>query len=150
MTQIIASKPFCLENSTQLTRTGSEAFYHLDGSDGPSIVDKHQAKRLYRLQQTPTQKTHLHIDNSDVSYETQGYFENIVRKQVNESAALPVNSVYHPATDKSNSSMKRFAFGKARLDPQHTVPNQINTIRDHPTAITILRLKKQKQETLFF
>ncbi|CAF0998887.1 unnamed protein product [Rotaria sordida] len=139
MTQIVSSKPFCLENSTQLTRPASDAFYRIDGSNEPTIIDKHQAKRLYRLQRTPNVNTHLHLDSSDVGYETQGYFENIVRKQVEESSTQPIKSVYHPPTDMSNISMKQFSLGKARLDPQHIIPSKMTTIRDHPTAITILR-----------
>ncbi|CAF4255657.1 unnamed protein product [Rotaria sp. Silwood2] len=139
MTQIVSSKPFCLENSTQLTRPASESFYRINGSNDPTIIDKNQAKRLYRLQRAPNVNTRLHLDSSDVGYEAQGYFENIVRKQVEESSAQPIKSVYHPPTDMSNTLMKQFSLGKARLDPQHIVPSEATTIRNHPTAITILR-----------
>ncbi|CAF5174827.1 unnamed protein product, partial [Rotaria magnacalcarata] len=81
MTQIVSSKPFCLENSTQLTRPASETFYRIDGSSAPTIIDKHQATRLYRLQQTPSVNTNLHLDTSEVNYDAPGYFDSIVRKQ---------------------------------------------------------------------
>ncbi|CAF1580744.1 unnamed protein product [Rotaria magnacalcarata] len=139
MTQIVSSKPFCLENSTQLTRPASETFYRIDGSSAPTIIDKHQATRLYRLQQTPSVNTNLHLDTSEVNYDAPGYFDSIVRKQLNESTALSAKSVYHPPIDMSNASMKRFSLGKARLDPQHTVPSEMTTLRNHPGAITILR-----------
>ena len=76
MSQVVSSQPYCLENSTHLTRPGSESFYHTDGSNAPTIIDKHQVKRLYRLQRTPNVNTSLHLDTSDVGYETQGYFES--------------------------------------------------------------------------
>ncbi|CAF5186515.1 unnamed protein product, partial [Rotaria magnacalcarata] len=129
MTQIVSSKPFCLENSTQLTRPASETFYRIDGSSAPTIIDKHQATRLYRLQQTPSVNTNLHLDTSEVNYDAPGYFDSIVRKQLNESTALSAKSVYHPPIDMSNASMKRFSLGKARLDPQHTVPSEMTTLR---------------------
>ncbi|CAF3267845.1 unnamed protein product [Rotaria socialis] len=139
MAQIISSKPFCLENSTQLTRPASESFYRIDGSSAPTIIDKHQAKRLYRLQQAPNVNANLHVDTSEVNYDAEGYFDSIVRKQINESTPLSTKSVYHPPVDMSNASMKRFSLGKARLDPQHTVPSEMTTLRNHPGAITILR-----------
>jgi hypothetical protein len=142
MTQIVSSKPYCLENSTQLTRPASETFYRIDGSNAPTIIDKHQAKRLYRLQRAPNINTQLHVDTSDVSYETQGYFDSIVRKQVNESTAETTTSVYHRPTDMSNTSATRFSLGKARLDPQRIVPSEMTTLRNHPSAITILRFIK--------
>jgi hypothetical protein len=139
MTQVVASQPYCLENSTQLTRPGSESFYNIDGSNVPVIIDKHQAKRLYRLQRAPNTNTSLHLDSSDVGYETQGYFENIVRQQVDGSSVQPITSVYHRPTDMSDLSMARFSLGKARLDPQRIVPSETTTVRNHPAAINRLR-----------
>lgn len=139
MTQIVASKVYCLENSTQLTRPASESFYRIDGSKGPTIIDKNQAKRLYRLQRTPIRETGLHLDNSDVNYQAQGYFGSVVRKQVEESSAQPTVSVYHKPTDMSDESMARFSLGKARPDPQRIVPSETSTVRNHASAITILR-----------
>jgi hypothetical protein len=142
MTQIVSSKPFCLENSTQLTRPASERFYRIDGSNAPTIIDKNQAKRLYRLQRAPDTKPGLHLDKSDVGYETQGYFDSIVRKQVAESSAQPIKSIYHRPTNMSNSSLTQFSLGKARLDPQRIVPSEMKILRDHPSAIKILRFVK--------
>lgn len=139
MTQIVSSTPFCLENSTQLTRPGSDKFYCIDGSNAPTIIDKHQAKRLYHLQRAPNTDTSLHLDTSDVAYQAPGYFDSIIRKQVDESSAQQIKSVYHPPTDMSNASMKKFSLGKSRHDPQHCVPNEMTTLRNHPSAITILR-----------
>lgn len=139
MTQIVASTPFCLENSTQLTRPASERFYRIDGSDGPTIIDKYQAKRLYRLQQTPNVNPGLQIDKSDVGYESQGYFDSIVRKQVEESSAQTTKSVYHPPTNMSNAGATKFSLGKARLDPQRIVPSELRIQRNHPSAIKTLR-----------
>jgi hypothetical protein len=139
MTQIVSSKPYCLESSTQLTRPASEAFYRIDGSNAPTIIDKHQAKRLYRLQRAPDVNPRLHLDTSDVGYDSQGYFESMVRKQVDESSAQQTKSVYHRPTDMSDKSMTRFSLGKSRLDPQRLVPSQMTTLRNHPSAITTLR-----------
>jgi hypothetical protein len=139
MTQIVSSKPYCLESSTQLTRPASETFYRIDGSNAPTIIDKYQAKRLYRLQRAPDRNSGLHVDKSDVGYESQGYFDSIVRKQIDESSAQPTKSVYHRPTNMSNSSMTQFSLGKARLDPQRIVPSETTTLRNHPFAIKILR-----------
>jgi hypothetical protein len=139
MTQIVSSKPYCLESSTQLTRPASETFYRIDGSNAPTIIDKYQAKRLYRLQRAPDRNSGLHVDKSDVGYESQGYFDSIVRKQIDESSAQPTKSVYHRPTNMSNSSMTQFSLGKARLDPQRIVPSETTTLRNHPSAIKILR-----------
>ena len=139
MTKVVASQPYCLENSNQLTRPGSDSFYHIDGSNVPIIIDKHQAKRLYRLQRAPNVNTSLHLDSSDVGYETQGYYESTVRKQIKESSDEPTTSIYHRPTDMSDISMAKFSFGKARPDPQRIVPSQLTTFRNHPLAITKLR-----------
>jgi hypothetical protein len=139
MTQTVSSQRYCLENSTQLTRPGSESFYRIDGSNAPTIIDKHQAKRLYHLQRAPNLNTSLHLDTSDVSYEAQGYFESTLRKQLNGSSVQPITSVYHRPTDMSDTSMARFSLGKARPDPQRLVPSEATTVRNHPSAITILR-----------
>ena len=139
MTQIVSSKPFCLESSTELTRPASETFYRIDGSDAPTIIDKHQAKRLYRLQRAPDRNPGLHVDTSDVNYEAQGYFDSVVRKQVGESSALTSKSVSHRPTNMSNTAMTKFSLGKRRLDPHQTVPSESRTLRDHTSAIKTLR-----------
>ncbi len=143
MTQIVSSTPFCPESSTQLTRPASEVFYRIDGSNAPTIIDKHQAKRLYRLQRAPNTNPGLHVDNADIGYETQGYFDSIVRKQINESSAQTIKSVYHQPTDMSDSSMKAFSLGKKRLDPQRIVPSELTTLRNHPSAMKILRFDRK-------
>jgi hypothetical protein len=139
MSQVVASQTYCLENSTHLTRPGSDAFYRIDGSHVPIVIDEHQTKRLYRLQRTPYLNTRLYLDKSDVGYEKQGYFESILQKQINESSIQPTPSVYHRPTDMSDASMAKFSYGKVRLDPQRMVPSEATTVRNHPSAITILR-----------
>jgi hypothetical protein len=79
------------------------------------------------------------LDTSDVGYDSQGYFESMVRKQVDESSAQQTKSVYHRPTDMSDKSMTKFSLGKSRLDPQRLVPSQMTTLRNHPSAITTLR-----------
>lgn len=139
MSQVVSSKPYCLENSVHLTRTGSESFYRIDGNNAPTVIDKHQVKRLYRLQRTPYLNTQLHLDKSDVDYEKQGYFESILQKQIQESSNQPIRSIYHKPTDMSDASMARFSFGKSRPDPQRIIPSEMTSARNHPSAITILR-----------
>jgi hypothetical protein len=139
MAQIVASTPYCLESSTQLTRPSSNTFYRIDGSQQPTIIDKHQAKRLYRLQRTPIRNAQLHLDNADVHYDAQGYFDSVLQKELDRSANQSTASIYHQPNDMSNDSLARFSFGKARLDPQRLVPNKINTMRIHPLAATMLR-----------
>ena len=139
MTQVVASKPLCLENSTELTRPASESFYRIDGSEGPTIIDKHQAKRLYRLQRTPIRETQVHLDKTDLHYDAHGYFEQTLQKQAREGSIEPIKSIYHPPTDMSNQSLKTFTLGKARIDPQRLIPRDSHSVRTHPTAITILR-----------
>jgi hypothetical protein len=93
------------------------------------------------------------LDSSNVGYETQGYFESIVRKQVDESSAQSTKPVYHRRTNMSNSAMTKFSLGKARLDPQRIVPSEMTTLRNHPSAITMLRFDKiliDKFEFSFF
>jgi len=113
----------------------------------PTIVDKHQARRLYRLQRPPNVNTSLHLDNSDSSYETQGYFENIVHKQGNGSSGQPGRTVYRRPTDMSDKSMARFSFGKARLDPQRMIPSEMTTVRNHPSAMNMLRYDESSNNT---
>lgn len=139
MAQVVASQPYCLENSVHLTRPDSDAFYHAAGSNDPTIIDKNQVKRRYHLQRAPNVNTSLHLDTSDVGYDTQGYFESVARKQIDESSVQPVTSVYHRPTDMSDESMARFCLGKARLDPQRIVPSETTTVRNHPAATTRLR-----------
>lgn len=145
MTQIVSSTPFCLESSTQLTRPASEKFYRIDGSDGPTIIDKFQAKRLYRLQQAPNNNPGLKLDSAETGYDSQGYFDSIVRKQIDESSPVETKSVYHPPTNMSNAAMTKFSLGKARLDPQRIVPSELKIDRNHPSAIKPLRyISKEK------
>jgi hypothetical protein len=143
MTQVVSSKPYCLESSTQLTRPASEAFYRIDGSNDPTIIDKRQAQRLYRLQRAPNTNPGLRVDSADVSYDTHGYFDSIVRKQVNESSPETTKSVYHRPTDMSDSATSKFSLGKKRIDPQRIVPSETTTLRDHPSAIKILRFERK-------
>lgn len=125
MSQVVASQPYCLENSLNLTRPGSEAFYQIDGHDAPTVVDKHQAKRLYRLQRVPYVKTTLHLEPS--------------AEPLNESTSFSRKKVYHQPMDMSDASMARFSFGKSRPDPQRMVPSQMTSARNHPAANMSLR-----------
>ena len=142
MTQVVSSKPYCLENSTQLTRPASETFYRIAGNNGPTIIDRHQAKRLYRLQRAPNLDNRVHLDSADVDYEKQGYFESTVRRQVDGSSTNPTRSVSHRPTDMSNATMAKFSLGKARIDPQRLVPSESTTVRNHHSAITMLRFDR--------
>ena len=127
MTQIVSSTPFCLESSTQLTRPASEKFYRIDGSDGPKY------------------NPGLKLDSAETGYDSQGYFDSIVRKQINESSPVETKSVYHPPTNMSNAAMTKFSLGKARLDPQRIVPSELKINRNHPSAIKPLRyISKEK------
>ncbi|UJR36925.1 hypothetical protein I4U23_029637 [Adineta vaga] len=148
MTQIVSSKPYCLENSTQLTRPASETFYRISGHNVPTIIDKQQAKRLYRLQQAPNINGRVQLDTSDVGYDRQGYFDSVVRKQISESSTQSTQQIFHRPTDMSNASLARFSLGKARLDPQRMIPNQVTTLRDHPSAITMLRHEQGPTEEI--
>lgn len=139
MSQVVSSQDYCLENSVHLTRPGSEAYYRSDTSNVPTVIDKHQTKRLYRLQRTPYVNTRLYLDKSEISYDKPGYFESILRKQINESSSQPTSAVYHRPMDMSDASMARFSLGKTRLDPQRILPSKMTTVRNHPAAITILR-----------
>jgi hypothetical protein len=143
MTQIVSSKPYCLESSTQLTRPASETFYRIDGSNAPTIIDKRQAQRLYRLQKAPNNNPGLRMDGSDVGYETQGYFDSMVRKQINASSAQTTKSAYHRPTNMSHSATTKFSLGKKRLDPQRIVPSELTTLRNHPSAMKILRFDRK-------
>jgi hypothetical protein len=113
-------------NSTELPRIDER------NKPTPTIVDKHQARRLYRLQRPPNLNTSLHLDNSDTSYGTQG----------NGSSVQPGRTVYHRPTDMSDKSMARFSLGKARLDPQRMIPSEMTTVRNHPSAMNMLRYDK--------
>jgi hypothetical protein len=139
MSQVVAPHEYCLENSVYLTRPGSEAFFRSDTSNAPTVIDKHQTKRLYRLQRTPYVNTQLHFDKYEINYDKPGYFESILRKQISESSSQPTTAVYHRPTDMSDTSMSRFSFGKSRPDPQRIVPSKTTTVRNHPAALTILR-----------
>ncbi|CAF2788538.1 unnamed protein product [Rotaria sp. Silwood2] len=139
MPQVVALETYCLENSNKLTRPGFETFLSTDESRRPTVIDKRQAKRLYRLQSIPNVNTRLYLDNSDVGNETKQDFESIVRKQIDESSIQPSTKVYHRPLDVSNKSLAKFSFGKIRHDPQQIIPSQITTVRNHPAAITILR-----------
>ena len=139
MSQVVASQNYCLENSVHLTRPGSEAFFRSDTSNVPTVIDKHQTKRLYRLQRTPYINTQLHLDKYEISYDKPGYFESILRKQISESSSQPTTPIYHRPLDVSDASMARFSYGKSRPDPQRIVPSKTTTVRNHPDAMTILR-----------
>ncbi|CAF1293835.1 unnamed protein product [Rotaria magnacalcarata] len=142
MNQIVASQPYVIENSVHLTRPGFDSFLQSDANDDPRIVDKHQAKRVYRLQGIPNVNTSFHLDTSDIDYETHGQFESNLRKQIDQSSAQPSKAVYHAPTDLSNESLAKFSFGNSRLDPQYLVPSQLTTVRNHPAALSILRHEK--------
>jgi hypothetical protein len=149
MAQIVSSKPYCLENSTQLTRPASETFYRIDGSNGPTIIDKQQAKRLYRLQRAPNLDSRVHLDSSDIDYDKQGYFQSTVNKQIDGSSTQQTRLISHRPTDMSNISMAKFSLGKARIDPQRLVPSESTTLRNHHSAITMLRFDKKFPFDLF-
>lgn len=139
MNQIVASEPYCIEDSVHLTRPGFESFLSFDGISDPTVVDKRQVKRQYRLQRLPSINTSLQLDDSNVGSDNQGYFESTLRKQIEQSSAQPIKAVYHAPTDVTNESLTRFSLGKSRSDPQYINPRQITTHRDHPSAITMLR-----------
>ncbi|CAF5112035.1 unnamed protein product, partial [Rotaria sp. Silwood1] len=148
MPQVVATQTYCLENSNKLTRPGFETFLTTDDSRGPTVVDKRQVKRLYRLQRKPNTNTRLHLDNSDVGYDTEGHFESVVRKQIDESFVQPPKRVYHRPLDVSNKALAKLSLGKTRRDPQQIIPSQITTVRSHPEAITILRHEQDSDKEI--
>lgn len=124
MAQQVASEPYVLENSLDLTRPSASSFLKIDGSHQPVIIDSVQVKRGYRLQQTPLSQSVLHLDRS-FSDET-------------DSKAVQ-RSMYHRPTDMSNNSLRQFSFGKARIDPHQLIPTDLTSFRAHPAALPMLQ-----------
>ena len=111
MAQVVASQPYCLENSLNLTRPSSYAFFRSNGHDAPTVIDKTQTQRVYHLQRTPYVKTRFNLEP--------------IENERNEYTSQPNRKVYHRPMDMSDASMAKFSFGKSRPDPQRLVHRQM-------------------------
>ncbi|CAF0802405.1 unnamed protein product [Didymodactylos carnosus] len=129
MTEVVSPYPYCTENSTNLTRPGSQSFYCMNGSSDETVIDKHQAKRLYRLQRAPSFDEHIHLEKDE-----QQDYQSILRRQIGSSCLEPPVYILKQNPDTSNSSMRSFSLGKSRLDPPRINPKEVTTVRGHPST----------------
>ncbi|CAF3945392.1 unnamed protein product [Adineta steineri] len=140
MAQVVSPRRFCSEGSSHLTRTSSDAFYRNDDGNTRVIIDKNLAKRQYHLQRAPNVNTSLHLDSSNVGgYGTQGYFENIVRKQENNSSFPPIRTAYQRPFDMFRKSTGNLTQEKVQVNPQRSISNELTTLQNYPTTINTFR-----------
>lgn len=125
MAQVVSSERYCIEDSNNLTRTSLSTFLQSEEVNAPLIIDKNQAKRQYRLQNALPTNNSTFIEPSNNTLE--------------RSSSQPIKTVYHRPMDMSNESMKLFSYGKARLDPQRSIPTDLTIHRSHPAAYPSLR-----------
>lgn len=148
----VSDQKYTTENSTYLTRPGLKAFLQPDTNTGATDVTQFEDKVDHLKQHVPTA-------TGAPSYETKCcdiQLENAVPLSTNVKRAHmltimdPITGFVSPAGEvfcKSNK-LTLGTFGKARIEPQTTIPQNVFSNRNQSEAINELK-RDPTQELLF-
>lgn len=143
MAQVIAEAPYILESSSQLPRPDFKTFLQPDTNVGETEVTQYKNEKSFK---------ELHLPNASgpLNYEVNCCDNNflinapipIMNKKRHEFKILdPTSGLISPAGEVFLRSEKTTLrnFGKARVEPQTTIPQSIHSIRTQPEAINELK-----------
>ena len=142
MAQVVSQHHFTLESSSQLTRPDLKTFFQPDTNAGGTSM--HQYKEAQRIRQL-----HIPTATGAPNFTTKccEKDENAVahiksaKKQVDLETLDTISGFVSAAGEMINNNSKicMQSFGKARVEPQTTIPQTVNSIRARPEAIQEIR-----------
>ncbi len=142
MAQVVANYPLTLENSTNMTRPHLNTFMRPDTNVGETDVTEYVNKKHHQ---------ELHIPNvtgaPDYTITCDGHYMNdstapkFSKKRTDLRVMDPITSFVSVGGEVllNNQRFGLPTFGKARIEPQTTRPQTINSIRTKSEAIAEIR-----------
>lgn len=139
MAEVISDQKYTIENSTHLTRPGLKLFMQPDTNSGETnVVSFNEKQNRLKLHVPSATGAPDFAVNCCTSVSSKGE----VLKKLNTLTVIdPISSFISPSGEVLLCTNKYglATFGKARREPQTTVPQLINSIRQHPDAINELK-----------
>ncbi len=139
-----SDQKYTTENSTYMSRPALRAFLQPDTNSGPTDVVHYTDKTNFLKQHVPTATGQPDFetkccDNQAVSAVPIGTNQ---KKVHNMTIMDPITGMISAAGDVYCSSSKKYglsSFGKARVEPQTTLPQNVNSQRNQDQAINELK-----------
>jgi len=142
MAQVVSQHHFTLESSSQLTRPDLKTFFQPDTNTGGTSM--HQYKEAQRIRQlhipTATGSPNFTTKCCEKDENSVSHIKS-VKKQVDLETLDTISGFVSAAGEMINNNSKIYmqSFGKARIEPQTTIPQTINSIRARTEAIQEIR-----------
>ena len=148
MAQVVSPQQYTLENSTLLTRPDLKTFLRPDTNSGSTDVTHYKDTINYGRLHVPTATGPLNynVNCCDTKSRTPGA-PNSGKKRIELRIVDPITSFISPAGEVFVNSNKYGlpTFGKSRIEPQTTVPQELHSIRSREEAINELKYFKKKK-----
>lgn len=142
MAEVISDQKYTLENSTKLTRPSLKLFLQPDTNAGATDIvsfnEKQARLRLHVPSATGAPDYSVTCCTPNAKYVSKGE----VLKKINTLTVIdPISNFISPSGEVLLCTAKYGlpTFGNSRKEPQTTVPQLINSIRQHPDAINELK-----------
>lgn len=147
----VSGEKFTIENSTFLTRPGLKAFLQPDTNSGESDVTAFKEKVEFLKQHVPTHTgVPSYEQNCCDGPEINGPLSSNVKKQHNLTIMDPITGFVSPAGEVfcNSGNYTLSTFGKRKIEPQNSLPINVNSLRTHSQAIN--ELKRESTQDLLF
>lgn len=145
----VSDQKYTIENSTYMTRPGLKAFLQPDTNTGPTDVTHFNEKTDYLKQHVPTATGTPNYEQTccEVKTDTAVPISTNPKKLHNLTVMDPITGLVSAAGEVfCNSGQYTIpTFGKKRLEPQCTLPQNVESLRTHPAAINELRRDSTKE-----
>ncbi len=139
-----SNQKFTTENSTYMSRPGLRAFLQPDTNTGPTDVIHFQNKTNFMKQHVPTATGQPNFEPKFGNTQTDSNvpIATNLKKLHNMTIMDPITGMISAAGEVYCTSSKKYglaSFGKARVEPQTTVPQNVSSQRNHDQAINELK-----------
>jgi hypothetical protein len=130
--------PYILESSTQLSRPDMKTFFQSDIATGGTDIDKEVKKREHSLLHVPKRTGPKDYQLQCCDPDMGPLYEKPPSLKPNVATLIdPISGFLSPSGEVllETGKMRLDTMGKSRIEPQTTIPQNINSIRDNDLAI---------------
>ena len=139
MAQVVSPFNYTIENSTSLTRPNLKTFLQPDTNSGSTDVTQFNENVNYAKLHIPTATGPLNYDVNccDSKFHNTISMPHAAKKRIELRIVDPITSFISPCGEVLINSQKYglSTFGKARIEPQTTIPQNLHSIRIQKEAI---------------
>ena len=142
MAQVVSNQRYTVESSTQLTRPEVSTLLRSDANTDQTFItdydNSRRVKQIHLPHSGPQDYTITCCDNNEVKNSP---MPTVVKKRHEDKILDPITSFISPSGEfyVQSNKVNISSFGKVKVDPQTSIPQSINSIRQYREAIDELK-----------